>query len=281
MAIRLTEPLRQEYEQLFESCDILSKREAEVERSVDRLLSHRDRYQTVTERRGVPWHFVALVHSMESGCSFRCHLHNGDPLTVRTVQVPAGRPKHGTPPFDWEVSAADAMALKRLDGDTDWSLAGTLYQLERYNGWGYRMYHSHVLSPYLWSFSTHYTSGRYVADGRWSDSAVSRQCGAAVMLRRLVERGETDLADQPAATLYAQVATEPAGDKGSQCPLVSRHRMRRSRRDAEAEKAQRLQRWLTSFPGIFLKADGIPGDRTSNAYRLVTGHYLPGDPRGE
>lgn len=281
MAIRLTEPLRQEYEQLFESCDILSKREAEVERSVDRLLSHRDRYQTVTERRGVPWHFVALVHSMESGCSFRCHLHNGDPLTARTVQVPAGRPKHGTPPFDWEVSAADAMALKRLDGDTDWSLAGTLYQLERYNGWGYRMYHSHVLSPYLWSFSTHYTSGRYVADGRWSDSAVSRQCGAAVMLRRLVERGETDLADQPAATLYAQVATEPAGDKGSQRPLVSRHRMRRSRRDAETEKAQRLQRWLTSFPGIFLKPDGIPGDRTSNAYRLVTGHYLPGDPRGE
>ena len=293
MAIRLTDPLRREYEQLFESCDILPEREAEVERSVDRLLSHRDRYQAVTERRGVPWHFVALVHSMESGSSFRCHLHNGDPLTARTVQVPAGRPKRGTPPFDWEESAADAMALKRLDGDTDWSLSGTLYQLERYNGWGYRMYHSHVLSPYLWSFSAHYTSGRYVADGRWSDSAVSRQCGAAVMLRRLVERGETDLADQPAATvyadladqpaatLYAEVAAEPAGDADRQRPMVSRHRMRRSRRDAETAKAQRLQRWLTSFPGIFLKADGIPGDRTSQAYRLVTGHYLPGDPRGE
>ena len=281
MAIRLTDSLRREYERLFESCEILAKRQAAVDQSVERLLAHRDRYRAVTERRGVPWHFVALVHSMESGSSFRCHLHNGDPLSARTVQVPAGRPKRGNPPFDWEVSAADAMALKRLDGDTDWSLAGTLYQLERYNGWGYRMYHPHVLSPYLWSFSTHYTSGRYVADGRWSDSAVSRQCGAAVVLRRLVERGETDLADQPAATFYAQVAAKPAGDNGSQRPLVSRHRMRRSRRDVETEKAQRLQRWLTSFPGIFLKADGIPGDRTSDAYRLVTGHYLPGDPRAE
>ncbi|SDL04094.1 Lysozyme family protein [Franzmannia pantelleriensis] len=281
MSIRLTDALRREYEQLFESCDILPKHQAEVERSVERLLAHRDRYRAVTERRGVPWHFVALVHSLESGCSFRCHLHNGDPLTARTVQVPAGRPKRGTPPFDWEVSAADAMALKRLDGDTDWSLAGTLYQLERYNGWGYRMYHSHVLSPYLWSFSSHYTSGRYVADGRWSDTAVSRQCGAAVLLRRLVERGETDLADQPAATLYAEVAAEPAGDKAGKRPLVSHHRMRRAKRDEETEKAQRLQRWLTSFPGIFLKADGIPGDRTSDAYRLVTGHYLPGDKRGE
>ncbi|MCG6657335.1 hypothetical protein HOP52_06055 [Halomonas campisalis] len=281
MAIRLTDPLRREYERLFETCDILPERHAEVERTVDRLLSHRDRYQAVTERRGVPWYFVALVHSMESGSSFNSHLHNGDPLTARTVQVPAGRPKRGKPPFTWEESAADAMALKRLDGDTDWSLAGTLYQLERYNGWGYRMYHPHVLSPYLWSFSTHYTSGRYVADGRWSDTAVSRQCGAAVVLRRMVERGLVDLADQPAATLYAEVAAEPAGSKVRQGPMVSRHRMRRSRSDAETEKARRLQRWLTSFPGIFLKADGIPGDRTSDAYRLVTGHYLPGDPRGE
>ena len=288
MSIRLSESLRREYEQLFERCDIFPKRQAEVERSVDQLLSHRDRYRTVTERRGVPWHFVALVHSLESGCSFRCHLHNGDPLTARTIQVPAGRPKSGAPPFAWEESAADAMALKRLDGDTDWSLAGTLYQLERYNGWGYRMYHPHVLSPYLWSFSTHYTSGRYVADGRWSDSAVSRQCGAAVMLRRLVERGETDLADQPAATLYAEVAAETAKTEAQskeepkdKRPLVSRYRMRRAKRDEETEKAQRLQRWLSSFPGIFLKADGIPGDRTSDAYRLVTGHYLPGDPRGE
>lgn len=282
MAIRLTDPLRREYEQLFESCDILPQHQAEVERSVDRLLQHRERYEAVANSRRIPWAFLAVVHHMESGCRFDCHLHNGDPLTARTVKVPAGRPKRGSPPFNWEESAEDVMALKRLSADTDWSLAGTLYQLERYNGWGYRLYHPHVLSPYLWSFSTHYTSGRYVADGRWSDTAVSRQCGAAVMLRRLAERSLVDFKDHPAATLYESITTEPGeADQHEQGPLVSRHRMRRARREEEAEKARRLQRWLSTFPGIFLRADGIPGDRTSNAYRLVTGHYLPGDPRSD
>ena len=40
-----------------------------------------------------------------------------------------------------------------------------------------------------------------------------------------------------------------------------------------------LQHWLNGFPGVFVKVDGIPGQRTSEAYRQVTGHYLPGDPR--
>jgi lysozyme family protein len=127
----------------------------------------------------VPWYFT--IHN-RSDMNHQA-LHNGDPLSARTVQVPAGRPPKGQPPFTWEESAADALALKRLDAQTDWTLAGTLYQLECYNGWGYRRHHPHVLSPYLWSFSGHYTCGKYVADGRWSEAATSRQCGAAVLLR--------------------------------------------------------------------------------------------------
>ncbi|MDI5983632.1 hypothetical protein QLQ85_02435 [Halomonas sp. M4R5S39] len=274
MAITLNAGLRREYEQLFENCRIRPERMAEVERTIDKLVQHRSRYDTVTARRGVPWSFVALVHNMESGGNFSCHLHNGDPLTARTVQVPAGRPKQGSPPFTWEESAIDAMALKQLGERTDWSLAGTLFQLERYNGWGYRRHHPEVLSPYLWSFSEHYTRGKYVADGRWSDTAVSRQCGAAVVLRRLAEKGLVDFTDQPRVTLYAATDAEPAERE----PLVSRHATRRT---ADAERAENLQRWLNTFPGIFLKVDGIPGDNTSAAYRAATGHYLPGDPRGE
>ncbi|PMR67084.1 hypothetical protein [Halomonas heilongjiangensis] len=272
MAITLNAGLRREYEQLFESCRIRPERMAEVERTIDKLVQHRARYDTVTARRGVPWSFVALVHNMESGGNFSCHLHNGDPLTARTVQVPAGRPKQGSPPFTWEESAADAMALKQLGERTDWSLAGLLFQLERYNGWGYRRYHPHVLSPYLWSFSEHYHSGRYVADGRWSETAVSKQCGAAVVLRRLAEKGLVDFTDRPRVTLYAATDAEPAARE----PLVPRHTTRRT---ADAERAEHLQRWLNTFPGIFLKVDGIPGDNTSGAYRTATGHYLPGDPR--
>ncbi|MDN3520185.1 hypothetical protein [Halomonas ramblicola] len=109
------------------------------------MTRERARYEAVTDRQGVPWAFVAVVHQMESSGDFSRHLYNGDPLTARTVQVPKGRPKRGSPPFTWEESAADAMALKRLSGSTDWSVAGMLYQLERYNGWGYRLHHPHVL----------------------------------------------------------------------------------------------------------------------------------------
>jgi hypothetical protein len=41
-----------------------------------------------------------------------------------------------------------------------------------------------------------------------------------------------------------------------------------------------LQRWLNGFPGIFVKVDGWAGERTSDAWRRVTGHHLPDDPRG-
>jgi lysozyme family protein len=276
VAISLTAALRREYETLFETCRIRPQRMAFVERMGDDLLRNRSRYDAVEEQRGVPWHFVAVVHHMESGCDFSCHLHNGDPLSARTVRVPAGRPRTGSPPFRWEESAADAMALKHLGSGTDWSLAGTLYQLERYNGWGYRKYHPHVLSPYLWSFSEHYDSGKYVADGRWSESAVSRQCGAAVLLRRLAEKGAVDFAGQPAAV----VDPDTPGGQEERDLLVSTHRTRRASRDDEVERDENLQRWLNTFPGIFLRVDGIPGDSTSAAYRRVTGVYLPGDPRG-
>ncbi len=49
-------------------------------------------------------------------------------------------------------------------------LPGTLYKIEGYNGWGYRMKHPQVYSPYLWGFSNHYQKGKYIADGTWSDN---------------------------------------------------------------------------------------------------------------
>lgn len=264
--VRLTRALTKEYEGLFESCTILPGRVKDVERIVASLVAGQARYMKVETRLGVPWAFVAVIHSMESGLDFKRHLHNGDPLSARTVNVPAGRPKSGRAPFTWEASAADALTLKRLGKETDWSLAGTLYQLERYNGWGYRLYHPHVRSPYLWSYSSHYESGKYVADGRWSETAVSRQCGAAVLLRRLAENGPFAFAGKPVPAPGA-------------LPLVVRYATRRSSDPGVAMQAENLQRWLNSVPGIFLKVDGIPGPRTSDAYRRVTGAYLPGDSR--
>ena len=264
--VSFTEALRRNYENLFNTCTLRSEKTGEVDALVVKLKGDEARYRNVGDRMGIPWGFVAAVHQMEAGGSFTRHLHNGDPLTQRTVQVPAGRPVQGNPPFTWEESATDALSLKKLGPGTDWSLAGTLYQLERYNGWGYRLYHPHVLTPYLWSFSNHYRSGKYVADGTWSDTAVSKQCGAAVLLRRMAEKGWVEFGDQPSA---------PMGN----APLIVRHTTIKSGDPALAAAAENLQQWLNTFPGLFVKVDGVPGDATSEAYRKVTGHYLPGDPR--
>src|SRR5262249_30065710 len=119
----------------------------------------------------------------------------------------------------------------------------------------------------LWSFSNHYTSGKYVADGTWSDTAKSNQCGAAVLLRRMAERRLFGFADQPL----------PAVDDA---PIVVPYSTTKPEDSDALAQAVALQHWLTGHPGIFLKPDGIAGPDTSAAYRAVTGHYLPDDPRG-
>jgi lysozyme family protein len=264
--VPFTENLRRQYQDLFNSAIIRADRVVGVNQLIASLLKNQARYENVARTVGMPWFVIAVLHTMEASQNFTKHLHNGDPLTKRTVQVPAGRPKLGNPPFTWEQSASDALALKGFSAQTDWSLAGTLYQIERYNGWGYRLHHPHVLSPYLWSFSNHYTSGKYVADGTWSDTAKSSQCGAAVLLRRMAENGQIQFLDQPA----------PTPRKG---PLVVGFTANKSTDTAIVAQVIGLQQWLNTFPGVFVKLDGVPGERTSAAYRQVTGAYLPGDPR--
>lgn len=264
--VTLTPALRTEYETLFNSCVVTPKRLDAVEKLCEQLVTNRDRYSAVGDKLGIPWFFIAVIHNMEASQSFKGHLHNGDPLTARTVHVPAGRPLQGEPPFTWEASAEDALTMRGLGADDDWSLTGLLYQLEGYNGWGYRLYHQHVLSPYLWSFSNHYGSGKYVGDGTWSDTAVSAQCGAAVLLRRMAELHIIEFADQPL----------PVADAA---PLVVAYSLHKSEDAAVLKRVEDLQRWLNTFPGVFVKIDGIPGDKTAFAYKQVTGAYLPGDPK--
>jgi len=264
--VSFTKALKLEYSALFESCSIRSGRESLIERIISKMESGKNRYESAGGPLGVPWVFVASIHQMESSLNFTTHLHNGDPLTARTVHVPSGRPRSGTPPFSWEESAQDALTLQGLSDWEDWTVPGTLYQLERYNGWGYRLHHPSVLSPYLWSFSNHYKSGKYTADGTWSDTATSKQCGAAAILRRMAETDLIEFVDQPAP-------------KPDSAPLVSVYSKRKSANPILVTCAMNLQRWLNTFPSIFVKVDGIPGKRTSDAYRKVVGLYLPGDPR--
>jgi lysozyme family protein len=193
MSLPYTPALAREYQDLWDSCVAKPTKAQRIDERAQLLLQNKGRYKAVALTAGCPWQVVAVIHSMEADCNFKCHLHNGDPLTARTTHVPAGRPASGSPPFTWEQSATDALTMQGLNKWTDWSVPGALYKLEAYNGFGYRDHHPDVNTPYLWSFTNHYTRGKYVADGSFSASAVSQQCGAAAILRRLAETGAIQL----------------------------------------------------------------------------------------
>lgn len=161
-----------------------------IERDVRRALGNIDRYRRLVTGLGgeIPWWFVAAVHSLEASFSFNRHLHNGDPLEARTVNVPRGRPMVGKPTFSWEESARDALCMpgKEFHLQRSWGISRTLWLLEGFNGYGYRMYRG-IYSPYLWAGTAFYTKGKYIADGVYSADAISLQTGVAPLIKRLIE----------------------------------------------------------------------------------------------
>ncbi len=184
--------LAEEYDRMFAAAAVRPEHRDSIDWHLAMMRQSRSRYEAVSFSTGVPWHFIATVHGMEASFNFRAHFHNGDfPLSRRTRQVPAGRPLVWLPPSDWEDSTIDALKLMGFAGASDWSLARTLYRLEAYNGFGYRRIGR--ASPYLWSFSTSYDAGKFVADGHFEPRARSQQCGAAVMLKVLAQAGEIAL----------------------------------------------------------------------------------------
>jgi len=178
-----------EYTAMFASCAISPDKASLVKQSVNVLRANKSRYASVaTHFSNMPWYFVGIIHGMEGSFNFKTHLHNGDPLSARTVHVPAGRPPGGTPPFTWEASAQDALTFEKFDREADFTLPRILYLFEHYNGMGYRQFG--LATPYLWSFSNHYAKGKFGQDGKFDPELVSKQVGAATMLKALQAAGE-------------------------------------------------------------------------------------------
>ena len=179
------------YEDLWNTVKINVDNVSEINDIVDAIAANIDKYNQVAIATGMPWYMIAIIHSLEASLSFRCHLHNGDSLSRRTVNEPSGRPRYGEPPFDWKTSAIDAIQQilseegKWSDPPLEWSIPAILFRLELYNGTGYR---GRINSPYLWSMTNHYTSGKFVSDGSYDPDAVSEQCGAAAIIAMLIER---------------------------------------------------------------------------------------------
>ena len=157
-------------------------RSAEAKSIALRLFQAKSRYQTVETKTGVPWPVVAVIHERESSQRFNTQLGQGDPLNQVSVHVPAGRGPFKT----WEEGAYDALVLcpPFLARHKDWSLGAALTALETYNGIGYAA--KGVPSPYVWSGTDQYRSGKYVRDSIYDPSKVDSQMGCAALLMALM-----------------------------------------------------------------------------------------------
>lgn len=184
------------YTKLYNSAIVKPEKKAELQLIVNKITTGMPEYEKVAAElaNGIHWWFIGIVHFMEAGGfknPFLYHLACGDPLTARTFHVPAGRPKanpgNGTEPpsknnpYTWHESALDALRFSGYDKIKDWSIENSLVLFEKYNGVGYKK--RGVPSPYLWSYTNHYVSGKYVLDGKYDPNAVSKQPGVAAIMK--------------------------------------------------------------------------------------------------
>lgn len=173
---------------------------------VQRKATYADIAQTVWGSAD-PWFVIAIIDQMEHDPELglcNSHLHNGDPLTARTVNVPAGRPpKPAKAPFSFADSAIDALHYEGFDQVTVWTVERLAYWLERYNGGGYL--DKPIENPYLASWSNLYTAGKFTSDHHYDADAVSQQPGALTVLKVL-----TALDPTVSAVLAPAPPTEPA-----------------------------------------------------------------------
>jgi lysozyme family protein len=198
--------IKPEYADLFAHMEIRPEKVGtpgnpdSIEWYTRRIASGKSRYETISQQTGVPWHVIGIIHGLECSFNFQQHLFNGDSLKDYTHHWPPGYPKDkGNPPFTFEDSAVSALNYDKIAQNKDWTLAAQLYELERYNGFGYRQRLA-MASPYLWSFSNYYVKGKFkeiLVGGRYravyDPNLVSKQCGAAVILKQLTLDGLVEL----------------------------------------------------------------------------------------
>lgn len=159
-------------------------RTAEVTMAANKLIGFIDagHYKAGCDVTGVPQIVAAASFEREAGSNFNLNPAQGAPLHQRSTIIP-----HNGPFATWLQAQIAAYQLDGLDkiGAANWSWERACYEEELFNGFGYRAYGIH--SPYLWAGSNDYTVGKFVADDKFSRSAVDTQLGIIPMMLRIVQ----------------------------------------------------------------------------------------------
>ncbi len=164
-----------------------------LDQVAERLIGSKARYQSLFAQTRVPWPVIAVIHQRECSQNWNLSIAQGDPWNQVSVHVPTGRGPFGS----WEEAAVDALTTcEHMDQWAHWdTMAGVLTRLEMYNGLGYAGMNRP--SPYIWSRTDQYVSGKYVADHDFDPSVIDSQEGCSGLLVRMMEQDPTILSDFP------------------------------------------------------------------------------------
>lgn len=178
-------PSDPDWSYLVNACRVDIDKRKEVERAVSKQAKSWSRYVAVFEATGVPADVVANAHFKECSGDFSKGLHCGDPWNKKTVNVPKG---HG--PFaSWEAAAIHALGLKKAQFPKTWTTIEKLKFLQRYNGLGHQK-KGLEYTPYIWAYTSHHDeTGNYIADGKYSHTAVIKSPGVMALMIVQDEQG--------------------------------------------------------------------------------------------
>lgn len=165
----------------WEKCKVFSDKGPAFDGIAKRITANKAVYVDIEKATGVPWWFVGMVHYRESNLDMSTNIANGQSFSKKTTIVPKGRGPFKT----FKEAAVDALVncAPYASKNKDWSAAGALTKFEEYNGLGYA--NKGIASPYVWSGTDQYTSGKYVADHVFDADVVDVQMGGAGILKFL------------------------------------------------------------------------------------------------
>lgn len=178
--------LAPEYAALLAAMRVEPAREHELaDRAADVLdlaQRHGDEWAEVEDKTGVPRLWGIASFERESSSDYRCSPAQGDRWDSVSVNVPRGLGPYRC----WGDACVAAYEIDHLNevGKSAWTWTHAAYEGELYNGFGPRA-HGHRTS-YLWSWTSVYDGGKYIADGHWSPRATDEQCGMIPMMQALL-----------------------------------------------------------------------------------------------
>lgn len=125
------------------------------------------KYNNISSKTNIPTYVIGILHYREASLNFNKRLQDGNNLDPGMT-------------FDQD---AISILLKIFGTHANWStISNVLKHIESYNGFGYTGDNIKNNSPYVWSGTDLYTSGKFIGDKIYNSSYKDTQIGAAAIM---------------------------------------------------------------------------------------------------